>query len=117
MDSDAAAVSVTATTTQSQVVDDLFDAVDAINIIDPEDFKNQNMQNALSNKINAALEAIDQGFYLEALDKLENDIHKKINGCAETGAPDKNDWINDCETQDEIYPFIMDAINLLQGMV
>ncbi len=31
--------------------------------------------------------------YSEALNKLQNDILKKTNGSAETGEPDRNDWI------------------------
>ncbi len=30
--------------------------------------------------------------YSEALNKLQNDILKKTNGCAETGEPDRNNW-------------------------
>jgi hypothetical protein len=57
---------------------------------------------------------IEEERYEEALDKLENDILQKTNGCAETGAPDKNDWIQDCDTQNQVYPFITEAIALLK---
>jgi hypothetical protein len=57
---------------------------------------------------------IEEERYEEALDKLENDILQKTNGCAETGAPDKNDWIRDCDTQNQVYPFITEAIALLK---
>ena len=75
------------------------------------------MQNTLTNKINAVLEKIDQGLYQEALIKLENDILPKTNGCAESGAPDRNDWIEDCGTQGQVYPLITVAINLLQSLI
>jgi K319-like protein len=117
VNSDAATVSVVATTTQSKVINNLNDAVAAVNSLEIGNFKNKNMQNTLTNKINSVLEKVDGGDYQDAFDKLVHDILGKIDGCAESGAPDKNDWIRDCEAQGEIYPFIMNAINLLQGMV
>ena len=86
-----------------------------INGLLPAAFKNPNMINALTNKSNAVLQLIDQGLYIEALDKLENDVLNKTDGCGNTGIPDKNDWIKDCETQGQVYPFIMQAIHLLGG--
>ena len=93
------------------------DAVDMINSLDPEVFKNTNMQKTLVNKINAVLNQINQGFYQEALDKLENDIIGKMDGCAETGSPDKNDMIQDCAAQQQVYPIIVAAIELLKDMI
>jgi hypothetical protein len=37
-------------------------------------------------------------------------------GCATSGSPDKNDWIRDCESQDQIYPIVMEAIGYLEQM-
>jgi hypothetical protein len=87
-------------------------------MLDPNSLKNSNMKNALINKINAVLQMIDEGQYQEAmskmesatsekanrsysgaLNKLENDILAKTDGCAEMGQPDKNDWIITCEEQ------------------
>jgi hypothetical protein len=72
------------------------------------------MANTLTNKINAAIQMIDQGLYQDALDKLTNDILGKTDGCAITGAPDKNDWITNCTSQGQVYPLIIEAINLLR---
>jgi len=47
------------------------------------------MKNALLNKIDAALKMIDEGQYEAALEKLENDILAKTDGCAETSEPEK----------------------------
>lgn len=114
VDSVPANVSVTATTTQSEVIDTLGNLIVVINGLDPGVFKNANMANALTNKINAALAMIDEGRYQDALDKLENDILKKTDGCATGGGPDRNDWIRDCAAQGEVYPIIMNAIELLR---
>jgi hypothetical protein len=115
--SSATTVSIVATTTQDELVQTLFESIDTINDLDPGVFKNRNMQNTLTNKINAALEKIEQGLYQEALDKLENDILAKTNGCAESGAPDNNDWITDCASQSQVYALIMEAIGLLNSLV
>lgn len=115
VNSDPNNVTVTATSTQSQVIDTLTQTITTINGLSPEVFKNPNMRNALTNKINAVLQLIDQGLYLDAIDKLENDILKKTDGCATVGAPDKNDWIKDCATQAQVYALIIEAIRLLGG--
>ena len=58
-----------------------------------------------------------EGLYEDALDKLENDILKKTDGCAETGAPDSTDWILTCEDQAKVYPLVMRAIEIVQRLV
>ena len=75
------------------------------------------MGNALTNKINALLQMIEQEDYSNALDKIENDILKKSDGCASNGAPDKNDWILNCTGQGQVSPFLMNAIEILRGMI
>jgi hypothetical protein len=83
----------------------------------PESLKNNNMQNSLLNKIEAAQEMIDQGLYEDALNKLEHDILAKMDGCSETGEPDKNDWIITCEEQAVIYPLVMDTIEHVRDLM
>jgi len=117
VDSDPSIITIVATTTQDETVEELTDTIDEINLLDPDVFKNQNMQNTLTNKINAVIEMIDQGEYLEALRKLENDILKKTNGCAEEGSSDKNDWIEDCESQMQVYPDLLKVIDLLIELI
>ena len=96
---------------------ELISAMDTINEFAPASFKNNNMGNALTNKINAALELIDQGYYIDAIDKLLNDILQKTNGCAETGAPDRNDWIVTCSEQGQVYPLILEVIQYLEEAI
>ena len=115
-DSDPDNVTVLAMSYQDAITDTLQEGIVTINALDDIDLKNKNLKNALTNKINSALEMIGQGLYEDALDKLENDILGKTNGCAETGSPDKNDWIKDCDAQGQAYPIIVDAINLLENL-
>ena len=72
---------------------------------------------ALINKIEAALAQLDEGLYQNLLDKLKNDILKKTDGCANTGQPDKNDWILTCEDQQKVYPLVLRAIELLERLI
>jgi len=60
---------------------------------------------------------IFEGLFAEALEVLENDILKRTNGCAEFGEPDENDWITTYEGQSEVYPLILEAIELLESLI
>jgi hypothetical protein len=95
----------------------LQDVIEEIHEIPPDALTNSNMGNALTNKINEVLEMIYQGLYQEAIDKLKNDILRKTDGCATVGEPDQNDWIKDCDTQAEIYQFVVETIEMLEGML
>ncbi len=79
--------------------------------------KNANMQNALLNKLNAVIADIEAGNYADVLAKLQNDILKKTDGCANSGAPDKNDWVKDCDSQAIIYQAILDAITMVEALL
>lgn len=68
------------------------------------------MQNAILNKFNAVIEKIEKGELVDALEKLQNDILRKTNGCATSGIPDKNDWIIDCAAQGIVHPCLLEAI-------
>jgi hypothetical protein len=118
LDSDADNVTIEVITVRDALVQTLLDLIDVVNALDPSSLKNVNMmKNPMTNKINAVLNKIDRGFYDEALDKLQNDILQKTNGCAEIGEPDKNDWIITCEAQGQVYPLIMEAIELLEALI
>jgi PKD domain len=117
VDSDPANVTIMAITTEEAAAITLIETVERINLLDPESLKNKNLSNALTNKINAALAMIDEGLYEDALDKLEHDILGKTNGCAEIGTPDKNDWIKTCDAQNQIYPQIVEVIELLRDII
>ena len=115
--SDPSNVTITATFGSTAVIDVLRDTVNAINGLAPASFKNPNMTNALTNKIAAMIQMIERGNYAEALDKVNNDILAKTNGCAAAGAPDKNDWITDCTAQAQVYPYLIEVMTMLQQMV
>ncbi len=92
-------------------------AAETIANLDPENLNNANSAMALINKINATLVMIQEGFHVEALEKLHDDILQKTDGCATTGEPDRNDWILTCEDQEELYALITQAIELLVNLI
>lgn len=102
---------------QAQVIQALKEAVAAINGLSPNVFKHPKLKQALPNKISAAVQDVDQGLYQQALDKLQNDILAKTDGCAKTGAADKNDWLTDCATRGAIYPQRIEAMDLLKRLI
>lgn len=99
------------------VTDQLRDATVIVNLIPPVALKNKNLKNPLTNKFNSVVEMVDLGLYAEALDKLESDILPKVDGCANEGKPDKNDWITDCEQQELVYAEIMRTIIILTDLL
>ncbi len=100
---------------ESSLQGTLLDAVAVM--LDPDTLKNKNIKNALLNKINAVQQMLDAGRYEEALNKLQNDVLAKMNGCAETGEPDKNDWIITCEGQSVLYPLVIETIENVKGLM
>jgi hypothetical protein len=114
--SDSSNGTVTATLPH-EMLDILSHLIEAINGLMAGDFKNPNMKNTLTNKINAVLQLFDQGLYNDAYDKLVNDILQKADGCATIGSPDKNDWIINCGAQGQVYPLVIQAISLLNGWI
>ena len=118
VDSDPGNASVTAITADDAAAMALMEAVHTINHdLNPNIFKNRNMVNALTNKINAVLVMIDQGEYLETIDKLSDDVLGKTDGCSTDGSPDKNDWIRGCSEQSQVQGLINEAIGLLSGLL
>ena len=83
----------------------------------PEVFVNKNRQRALDNKLSAVFTMIEDGDYVGARDKLRRDILRKTDGCAQGGEPDPNDWIIDCDSQEQLYPLILDTLDLIEGLV
>lgn len=110
-------ITIVAISYQNAATEVLQQTIDVINMLPDDVFKNPKNKNALTTKINATISTIAEGNYQDAIDKLEHDILGKMDGCAETGSPDKNDWIIDCDAQKVIYPLIKQAISLLTNMI
>jgi hypothetical protein len=110
-------VTIQATSDAGAIVAILRDAVAAINGLDPGDFKNANMQGALTNKLAAVIADVEAGRLQDALDKLEHDVIAKTDGCAETGAPDRNDWLKNSAAQTPVYARLREAVDLIRALL
>lgn len=96
-------------------IDPLMRAIIELNGLDDGDFKHLSDRDVLTQKIIVVLlnylkGNIDQNM----LDKLTDDIAGKMDGCAETGDVDGNDWIINCPAQDKVHPYIQEAIAALE---
>ena len=91
---------------------------DTVSSLPPTDLNNPNNQNTYINKLDAVIALIDSGDYQTAIDKLQNDILKKTDGCHNIGHPDNNDWLTnpDCISQSQLYDAIVYLIGRLQEM-
>ena len=61
-------------------------------------------------EFNVVLGTITVHDYSAALQLLQNVILPQTNGCATTGAPDKNDWIVNCPDQSMVYTPLLNII-------
>jgi hypothetical protein len=109
-------VTITATSAEGELIDKLEQAIDAVNDLDASAFKNKSLQKNMAKHIGQALGLIDKGEFEQALSKIES-VVGKTDGCANTGAPDKNDWIIDCAAQEQVYWLLQDAIALLDEII
>jgi hypothetical protein len=110
-------VTIQATTDTGALVAMVSEAITAINGLDPGELKNATMQKALTNKLAAVIADVEAGYLQDALDKLEHDVIAKTDGCAASGAPDKNDWLKTCAAQGPIYALLREAADLLQSLL
>ncbi len=88
-------------------------------------FKGKSMRKDLTGKITYVIKMVDKGQYRIALATLQYWILPKMDGCAEVGTPDKGfpktkreyDWLITCEAQGQVYPLILQAIELLKDFL
>ncbi|UJS17316.1 MAG: PKD domain-containing protein [Candidatus Jettenia sp.] len=116
VDSDPSTVQVQVIDEQTAAIQAIQDCEQVIASLNPNVFKNANMQNTLINKLNAVIANIEAGNYEDALGQLKNDVLGKTDGCADSGSPDKNDWIKDCAAQGSVYPCIQHSIVVVEGL-
>lgn len=94
--------------------------IDTINSLDPGVFNKPKDQEKLTKTLKKTIKEIEKGKNKDALKKL-NKVLEKTDGCALRGTPDtkgkkkknKEDSIQDCNAQAQIYPLVLNAIALL----
>jgi hypothetical protein len=99
-------------TPASTLIDRVDAIIAAISGLAPSDFK-KNKQKTLTNKLEAVRKQFQNSAFQGALNKLQNDILPKIDGCALRGSPDSNDWITNCAAQNQVYPLVVELIAAL----
>jgi hypothetical protein len=116
LDSEPARVTVVATTAEGDLVHALEYAVDLVNGLDPAVFKNRSLQKNMAKHIGQALGQIDKAQYDGAREKLEA-VARQTDGCANDSEPDRNDWIQQCDAQDQIHPVLVHALGLVDEVL
>jgi len=116
VDSDPNTIQIQAVSLENAAILAVQDCQELIASLDKGVFKNKNMQNTMINKLNAVIENTEKGEYEEALGQLKHDILEKTDGCATAGAPDKNDWIKNCDAQGSVYPCILHSIEMVEAL-
>jgi hypothetical protein len=116
INSDPSNMTVEVITRQDAIAAKLLELIARINALPDDSFKNSNMRHSLTSKVNAALSMLENQGYAAVLSKLENDLLPKTDGCALDGAPDANDWITNCASQAQIYPLIVEIIEMLWSL-
>ncbi|CAK8714384.1 hypothetical protein KKHLCK_03445 [Candidatus Electrothrix laxa] len=109
---------VVATTTLSEaVIATLEETAEVISSLDSEVFDKERKQQILGDKIDQTIVLVDDGLYYQALSKLRNSILRKTDGCIKSGGPDRNDWIRECTSQEDVSNLILEAMNSLDEQI
>lgn len=117
LESEPATVTITAISLSDALTEIIIWLQEVIDQLPTESFHNNNDADTLINKLDAILKMIDQEAYEGIYAKLKNDLLQKTDGCATDGLPDKNDWIVTYEAQDEVYPLVIMAMEILERLL
>lgn len=109
-------VNVTVTTAQDYSESQILDADTIVVGLNASQVTTGGNQNALSNFLEQAVVALQDGDTAEAIQKLEKAL-KRTDGCPLRGSPDGNgqgrDWITDCAAQTDVYNTLSAALAVL----
>lgn len=102
------------------IIQKLEEAKEILENLDTSVFLKEQYKGNLIKRIERALNHIRNGRYQQAYNVLNTQILPQIDGCALRGTPDtggffKRDWIMDCTAQQELYPLIKEAAELLEN--
>lgn len=95
----------------------LYEATEIVDEFGTENFDNEESTFKLSYSLDEVFKMLDEGMYIESLSLLENYILQRMDGCANIGHPDEDDWIMSIEGQALLYPRVVEAIELLESML
>jgi hypothetical protein len=93
-------------------------SIEAVNDLEDDAFIKDDRRNALTSKILLVLYSYVSGTYdPDTLDELRNGIGGKTDGCDDGWAPDQNDWIVDCDSQQIISTLVQQAADYLEAIL
>ncbi len=90
------------------------EAIEIVNDLDRSVFKNRHQKKRMTRMLNNIARKLEHDRKWSSLIRLKHWILRRIDGCALTGEPHRRDWITDCNAQAELYPVIIEAIELLE---
>jgi len=115
--SDPCNVSIEVISRQDRIAEILIEVMRRINGLPGEALKNDNLKGGLTQQVNVGLAMLEKSSFGALANKLENDVLKRLDGCAKEGAPDPDDYITACDAQALVYPLVVEAIELLESLL
>jgi adenylate cyclase len=100
-----------------EIIQKLRDTNRRISNLPSDLFKNAGMKTALANRLSAAMRDISNARYPEAMRTLDHDVLQRMDGCAQTRKPDRNDWMMTCSAQENAYFLVTEAIDMLDELM
>ena len=100
--SDPATVQIQALSGTTTVETLLKQAADSIAALDCSVFKNCRLRSRLIREIHNVITRFETRHYEHALELLE-EVIERVDGCALSAAPDRDDWITSCPAQAQVY--------------
>ena len=110
-------VTITAITLEEAVAQVQEALAVALSEIPEDNLSSHNAANVMIKDIGLAINMALKGKYTPALNKLNNNILKRTDGCEVSGAVDGDDWILTCEDQEIVWPLVTRAIELVERMM
>ncbi len=116
VDSDPSQVSVVAVSVEDNITENVEASITAINDLPRSAFTRRRQKRNLTFGLNIAQYLIDRGRYRIAYLLINFGILERMNGCNDSGSPDSNDVITDCDAQSEVFPLLQQVVNDLQTL-
>ncbi len=103
VNSPASVVQIVEITFQTQTINDIRLCQSLVKELPASVFVNKNQQKTMTQKLNSVIEEVNEQEYRDALSSFKHDLVAKVDGCADSGKVDKNDWIKSCSVQAPVY--------------
>jgi len=116
LSSDPATVQVKAVSDITFVHSNLVDAVALIGSLERSAFRSPGLRNELIRGIHDIMDDFEDHHYCEAAHDVDA-ITRRVDGCAQSTAPDRDDWILVCPAQIQVYQDLQNAKSGIQPLI